>query len=208
MPTTAIRKTGMGEPAWQLAEQFPPQGHWDEFEYLALDHAVENMRTIELVDGRLEFLPAMTRQTARIVGALFDALLEFNRARRAGEVFFAGAKTKLREGEIRIPDILFALKSRRHNEEYFFGADLVMEVVGKSSIDRHRDLVDKRKAYAKAGTREYWTVDPALKRVEVLKLSGKKYVSHGVFQKGDTAASVLLKGFELDVGSALAGLKQ
>lgn len=209
MSVTTQRRADKDKPAWELAERYPVQGKWDETEYLALDNSIENQRTIELVDGFLEFLPMPSRMHERIVKFLFAVLLDYSRTHRVGEVFFSGRKVKLWENEIRLPDIVFSLHSgtQRSTEDYEAGADLVMEVVSKSAKDRRRDRVEKRVDYARAGIREYWIVDPELKKIEVLKLSGKSYVVHGEFEKGEKATSVLLKDFEVDVTAALAGLK-
>jgi Uma2 family endonuclease len=216
MPTTAQRtppprSSGAGKPAYGIAQYFPLQGHWSECDYLALDAAIENQRYVELVRGRLEFLPMPTRLHERIVKYLFVALLEYNRLHRLGEVFFSGRKFRLREGEIRLPDILLVLSTHagQDSEDYCEGADLVMEVVSKGAEDRRRDLVEKRAEYAKAGISEYWIVDPPLKQITVLTLNGgKTYRVHGEFKKGQKATSKLLKGLEVDVTEALAGLIQ
>jgi Uma2 family endonuclease len=50
----------------------------------------------------------------------------------------------------------------RVTDEYWEGADLVMEVVSSHDEDRRRDLVVKREEYARAGIAEYWIVDPEL----------------------------------------------
>jgi Uma2 family endonuclease len=209
MHATIHRKPLKAEPAWQLAERFPVQGHWTEGDYLALDASIENQRTIELVDGRLEFLPMPTIAHEKIVRHLFKALDKFNDEHETGEVFFSGVKSRLREGEIRLPDIffIFSAAKNRHTEDYYHGADLVMEVVSKSSDDRYRDWVEKRKEYAKAGIQEYWIIDPKLQQIVVFTLNGKTYRKYGEFGKGERADSVLLKGFEVDVSRALAGMK-
>ena len=208
--TTQNRRSGStGKPAWELAQYFPLQGRWSEIDYLSLDFAMENQRRIELVNGFLDFLPMPTRLHERIVKYLFVALLEFNRSKGLGEVFFSGRKTRLWKSEIRLPDILFVMKENqeRGTEDYSEGADLVMEVVSPGAKDRKRDLVEKRRGYAKAGISEYWIADPVLKQITVLKLDGKEYKDVGVFKKGQKAGSALLKGFEVDVTEALAGLK-
>jgi hypothetical protein len=38
-----------GEPAWEIAELFPPQGYWCEEEYLALTDGTNHL--VELTDG-------------------------------------------------------------------------------------------------------------------------------------------------------------
>jgi Uma2 family endonuclease len=71
--------------------------------------------------------------------------------------------------------------------------------VSGNKEDRRRDLVTKRKEYARAGIPEYWIVDPREERVLVLRLEGKCYKIHGDFSKGQAASSVLLPGFSVDV---------
>ena len=73
-----------------------------------------------------------------------------------------------------------------------------MEIV-TSPEGRVRDIEEKPDDYAAAGIPEYWIIDPKKSRITVLKLSGKKYVKHGVFKKGRRATSALLKGFGVNV---------
>lgn len=89
-------------------------------------------------------------------------------------------------------------------EKFWIGADLVMEVASGDDKDRRRDLVVKRKEYAKARIAEYWIIDPKKQRILVLHLSGKRYVVHGEFTRGDVAASQLLPGFGVDVSLAFS----
>lgn len=74
-----------------------------------------------------------------------------------------------------------------------------MEVVSPGEENRERDLVVKRREYAKAKIREYWIVDPEQKTITVLTLSGSTYKVHGVFKPGEFATSKLLKGFKVAV---------
>lgn len=85
--------------------------------------------------------------------------------------------------------------------KYWDGADLVMEVV--SETNREHDTETKREEYLKTGIPEYWLVEPAAGRITVLRLEAPEYQSHGVYVLGQTATSVLLTGFSLDVGAVL-----
>ena len=64
-----------------------------------------------------------------------------------------------------------------------------------------RDLVEKRADYAEAGIPEYWIADPRDETIRVLSLRGSAYVEHGVYRRGDTAASALLAGFGAEVSA-------
>ena len=179
-----------------LCDSMPPQGCWGDEHYLWLTDRTR--RLVEFTDGTVELLPMPTVEHQAILqflNRLFDAHL----APLGGFVLFAGLRVRIRDGKFREPD-LAALRSRsdpRNEPRYWIGADVVAEVV--SADDPARDLVAKRADYAEAGIPEYWIVDPRVETVTVLTLAGGAYVEHGVFHRGDTAASVLLDGFAVDV---------
>jgi Uma2 family endonuclease len=137
------------------------------------------------------------------VAHVYTALLGFVAPRGLGTLRFAPLRLRLWEGKFREPDVLLLLAEHddMRREQYWEGADLVVEVV--STDDRRRVLVTKRREYARAGIPEYWIVDPGEERVVVLRLDGERYSVHGEFGRGARATSVLLEGFELDVDVAL-----
>jgi Uma2 family endonuclease len=122
-----------------------------------------------------------------------------------GEVAQAPLPVRLSAGKLREPDIGYfeshRIKDSRKPPE---GADLVIEVVSPGEPNRERDLVIKRREYAKAKIREYWIVDPETKTITVLTLSGKAYKVHGNFKEGDVATSKLLKGFKVAASDVFA----
>jgi Uma2 family endonuclease len=185
------------EPAWDIARLFPDQGYWDEGDYLALD----TNHLVELTDGYIEVLPMPTTSHQRIVQYLSNLLLAFVNARDLGTLLFAPLRLRLRRDKFREPDILFASAEHAHwvGEKFWTGADLLVEVVSDDPESHERDHVKKRADYAAAGVAEYWVVDPQLRRVTVLKLSGKRYVVHGDHGAGARAESASLKGFGVDV---------
>jgi len=189
------------KPAWEIALLFPDQGEWSEDDYLWLtDHT---RCLVELTDGHVEVLPMPTDAHQRIVLFLYRALYAFLAARRFGIVLVAPLRLRLRTGRYREPDLLLLLSandSRRRNR-YWTGADLVLEVV--SPDDPKRDLVRKRREYARAGILEYWIINPATEQILVLRLAGTAYVEHGIFTRGTQATSVLLDGFTVAVAAVL-----
>jgi Uma2 family endonuclease len=185
-----------GEPAWELATLYPPQGSWSETEYLAL---TDSRKGIEYVNGCLEFPRMPTRTHQEILQLLWLLFAEFLRP-RGGAAWVSGLRVRTGRTRIRMPDVVAMLdrKDRRAAEEVFDGADLVVEVVGTDESDRHRDLVEKRAEYAGSGIPEYWIVDPVERRITVLALRGSGYVEHCVAADGATATSALLAGFRVD----------
>jgi Uma2 family endonuclease len=191
-----------GEPTWEIARLFPAQGTWSETEYLALD----TNQLMEFSDGYVEFLP-MPTMTHQLIAHLLHCLLEsFVAARGLGTVLGAPFKVKILDGRYREPDVVFMLAEHasRMSNDFWIGADLVMEVVSDGDENRFRDLVTKRDEYARAGIPEYWIVDPELGQITVLTLDGTSYAVHGEYSKGQQATSKLLPGFGVDVSAALA----
>ena len=183
------------EPTWEIAQLFPAQGHWSAEEYLALD----TNHLIEYSHGQLEVLPLPTQSHQLLVIALFKLLDNFIRTRQLGTVLLAPMRVQLWQGKFREPDILFMRTEHedRRSDQFWQGADLVMEVV--SPDDPRRDRVTKRREYAQTGIPEYWIVDPAQRSITVLTFDGQTYALHGEFEEGADATSVLLDGFNVSV---------
>jgi Uma2 family endonuclease len=194
---TTTRPPGKPEPAWDIAKLFPDQGYWSEDDYLELD----TNHLVEFTDGFIEVLPMPKMGHQKIVAYLYGLLLAFVAPSELGTVLFAPFRIRLRRNNFREPDVIFMLAKHasRMSEDYWEGADLVMEVVSDTPNARARDLVKKRKEYAAAGIAEYWIIDPKDRRITVLKLAGKNYAVHGEFRAGQKARSALVNGFEADV---------
>jgi len=194
--TTARRRNTKTSFLREIAPILPEQGEWSEADYLWLTNRTN--RLIELSDGRIEVLPMPTEKHQAILLYLYRAFFPVIE-QLGGKVFVAALRLHLATERFREPDLLLLLAAddpRRHNE-YWEGADLVVEVV--SPDDPRRDLVQKRREYAEAGIPEYWIVNPQTETISVLRLEGTKYAEHGVFQRGDQATSALLAGFQVSV---------
>jgi Uma2 family endonuclease len=191
-----------GDPVWELALMRPRQGEWTEEEYLR----IEETEFVELVDGCLEFLPMPTLFHQRIALFLRDLLNEhLKRTRTKAEVGVAPCPVKLWPLHAREPDVFVLMPGRVTDAKRPpNGADLVAEIVSEGAEARQRDLVDKRRDYARAGVQEYWIVDPEAETITVLALGKKRYRLHGEFESGDTATSVLLGGFSVSVAAVFA----
>lgn len=190
------------EPAWEVSRLFPAQGAWSEEEYLGLP----GNHLVEFDSGQIEVLQMPSQSHQLLVAFLYRLLSDFVRQQGLGLVLFAPLPVKLWQGKMREPDVLFMRrehKDRRH-ENYWSGADLVMEVV--SPDDPSRDKIAKRREYARAGIPEYWLVDPFEKTVTVFSLpeQAEEYAVHGVFGSGGLAQSASLPGFSMAVDGLFA----
>ena len=116
-----------------------------------------------------------------------------------GTVLYSPLRVYIREDKYREPDLLLLRNAAdpRGQDEYWFGADLVVEIV--SQDDPERDTVEKPVDYATAGIPEYWIVNPLDEKITVLTLQGETYITHGVFGRGDNATSPSLTGFSVHV---------
>jgi Uma2 family endonuclease len=195
----AVPRSRRGTPTWEIARLFPDQGEWSVSDYLDLN----TNQLIEYIDGRLVFLPMPTRAHQFIAWNVFRLLDNYVRSRNVGNALFAPYRVRVRRGKFREPDVLYVAHGRKMEERFSQGADLVVEIVSGADEDRQRDLVEKRKDYAVARVPEYWIVDPAAETITVLMLRGRSYRVHGTFQRGQTATSVLLPGFAVQVSACL-----
>jgi Uma2 family endonuclease len=183
---------------------FPRQGEWTEEEYLELESNKPNW-LVELNDGCLEVLPMPDLFHQGIVRFLFKLLDAYVVRHGLGEVFFSPLPVRLWENQLREPDVLFLKRERvRNRRKPPEGADLVMEVVSKGAANRQRDVIAKRRVYAKAMIPEYWIADPENRTITVLRLIGERFKVHGKFRTGQRAASHLLTGFAVDVDAVFA----
>lgn len=186
--------------AWKefLFEVMPRQGTWTEEQYLAMtDHT---NRLVEFTDGRLELLPMPNDRHQAILAFLYEAFTAFVRP-RGGKVRFAPLRLRIRPGKFREPDLLLVRSAddpRRQNR-FWTGADLALEVVSPDKPSR--DLIDKRDDYAEGGVPEYWIVNPEDETITVLVLNEGRYIEAGVFYRGQSAASELLKQYVVDVST-------
>lgn len=198
-PEAADVRSRKGTPTWEIARLFPHQGEWTEADYLALD----TNQLIELSDGCLEFLPIPTLFHQRFVLFVLEALRRYVAENNLeGDVLPAPLRIRTVPGKIREPDVVFIKPERiadRHSPPN--GADLVVEIVSPGEDPRQRDLETKPEEYARAGIGEFWIVDPETQIVTVHSLEGDRYRVHGQFKKGQTADSVLLNEFRLDVSA-------
>ena len=192
--TPMIPATLESGPAWEIARLFPEQGHWDEADFLALNRLTNKF--VELVNRRIEVLEMPTKPHQIRARRLADAIDAFCKARKIqGETVLAAYPVRVKAGRFREPDVVFAFDASRLGDDFAQKPDLVAEVV---SQDRRRDLVEKRRDYAKAGIAEYWIIDREKQQVIVLALKGGKYLVFGESGVSERAKSRVLKGFEID----------
>ena len=180
----------------KLLELLPDQGAWQDEDYLWLTDRTRKL--VELSDGYVEMLPPPTDRHQSILEVLFLLFHGFVTP-LGGKVHLAGIRLHLAPGLFREPDLLLLLdaKDTRRQDRFWTGANLVLEVLSKD--DPQRDLVQKRREYARAMIPEYWIVNPLNETILVYRLHGKRYQRVGKFARGAKAYSVLLANFSVSV---------
>lgn len=196
VPPSAPDSAGV---TWEVATLFPRQGLWSDAEFLNLTDDLTHL--VELTDGHLEVLEMPTTSHQQIVLRLVRQLSDFVQPRQLGLALMAPLRVRLRSGMFREPDVVFASAKHAHyvQDDFWTGADLVMEVVSSGAKSRRRDLEQKRREYAEAEIDEYWIVDPLSETISVLARIGLEYQVSGEFRNSEIARSQLLSGFTVSV---------
>lgn len=167
-------------------------------------------RRHEILDGEHAVSPAPRTRHQRLVARLDRSLGAFADARGLGEVFVAPFDVVLSDYDVVQPDLLFVSDARLGivDEVNCKGApDLVVEVLSEGT--RRRDLVEKRRLYARAGVAEYWAVDPVVDAVQVFRPAAGE---PGRYERaaelwaeaGGALASPLLPGWSLALAELFA----
>ncbi|MGQ9570484.1 MAG: Uma2 family endonuclease [Thermodesulfovibrionales bacterium] len=154
----------------------------------------------ELIEGELLMTPSPVTKHQRISGKLEFELRKFVTENNLGEVFDAPYDVYFDEENVVQPDILFISKERLNiiGEKNIQGApDLVIEIISENTA--YRDLIQKKKLYAKFGVKEYWIVIPGEELAEVYILKDNTYVLHKTYNKNDTLGSPFLKNLRIEL---------
>jgi len=154
----------------------------------------------ELIEGELLMTPSPITNHQRISGRIEFALRKFVSENDLGEVFDAPYDVYLDDENVVQPDMMFISKGRSKiiGEKNLQGApDLVVEILSESTA--YRDLIQKKKLYAKFGVKEYWIVVPEEKTIDIYSLKDKSYLLYKSYGKDATLESMSLRGFRIEL---------
>lgn len=157
---------------------------------------------IEWVDGEVIAMSPVTREHGCIKLFLVTLISQFATMNDLGEA--CGMPYNMKTGPNlpgRSPDVLFVAKANlaRMKNEYLDGpADLAVEIISPGS--RKIDKEVKFAEYEQGGVKEYWIVDPKLKRVDFYyRDTNGKFTAVSAGDDGIYHSRVLA-GFWLEVG--------
>ena len=139
-----------------------------------LAYQYDVMKKEELIDGKIVMMsprPAINHnRIVTNISGIFDNYLKGKRC----QPFCDGTEVWLDEKNHFIPDAMIVCNPDIIGSHHIDGApDLVVEVLSPSTYDR--DMTVKMAAYARAGVKEYWIVEPEARRVAVHLLKGDTY---------------------------------
>ncbi|OHE57724.1 MAG: restriction endonuclease [Thermodesulfovibrio sp. RBG_19FT_COMBO_42_12] len=154
----------------------------------------------ELIEGELYMTPSPITNHQRISGRIEFELRKFVAENDCGEVFDAPYDVYFDDENVVQPDILFISKDRLNiiGDKNLQGApDLVIEILSESNA--YRDLIQKKKLYARHGVQEYWIVVPGEKNIDIHILKDKTYQLYQTLGEDEILESPILKGFKMEL---------
>jgi Uma2 family endonuclease len=152
----------------------------------------------ELARGVLEVTHVPSDPHGEVVYHLYRALARHDLA-QPGVIKRSGGAAEFRlwlPGMVsgRNPDVAVVLRNTPRDHRGHRPPVLAFEVVSKGG--QARDYQVKREEYLAFGLREYWIVDPLIRRVTVLIRDGDAWIER-VFQGEQAAEGLVLPGFTL-----------
>lgn len=131
----------------------------------------------EIINGKKIKKRSNSPRHSFVVGALSSNLDNYLHGNGRGKVFINNLNVHLSDENIFKPDIIVVSKENSHiidwNRGIYGVPDMVVEVLSRST--RKIDLTSKKDSYEACGVKEYWTVDPILRLVDVYLLNDGKY---------------------------------
>ena len=154
----------------------------------------------ELIEGELYMTPSPITNHQRISGRIEFELRKFVAENDCGEVFDAPYDVYFDDKNVVQPDILFISKDRLNiigDKNLQVAPDLVIEILSESNA--YRDLIQKKKLYARHGVQEYWIVVPGEKTIDIHILKDKTYQLYQTLGEDEILESPILKGFKMEL---------
>lgn len=115
----------------------------------------------------------------RVAGNIYHVFRNYLKGKTC-EAFGDGVDVFITEEDNVIPDAMIICNNDIIKPDGIHGApDLIVEVLSPSTAKNDRGY--KKDLYERAGVKEYWIVDPAVRTIEAYLLSAEKYVLDGYY---------------------------
>src|SRR3990170_8067067 len=154
----------------------------------------------ELIDGELLMTPSPTPSHQRVSRKLEFILESIITENNLGEIFYAPCDVYLDNENVVQPDILFISQDKLNiiGDKNIQGVpNLVIEIISENSV--YRDMVQKKRLYARFNVKEYWIVIPEEEEIEVYILEDNTYQLYCAYKKVEELVSPSLKGLKIEL---------
>jgi len=152
----------------------------------------------QLVEGELIMSPSPTSHHQAILWNFAQIFGRYLDKRPIGRAFFAPLDVYLSNHNVFQPDVLFIATANLGilKKDGVHGApDIVVEVLSPSNAQLDRKT--KRRVYARAGVKEFWLVDPALRQIQLSLFPADRARPVKLIEENESFASPLLPGLKL-----------
>lgn len=140
---------------------------------LAYQDDFEEKRRVELIGGKAVMMAPASSDHNHIAGNIHGIFWGYLRGKPCVP-FGDNEKVFLSESDRFVPDFMVVCDRDKIKPDGVHGApDLVVEVLSPRTAKY--DRAHKKDAYARAGVREYWLVDPANKSIEIYRPDGVRF---------------------------------
>jgi Uma2 family endonuclease len=166
------------------------------------DALPETTQPTELIDGEIIVSPSPIPLHQISVGNTYNYVRDL---KPNGMVLLSPMDVYLDDLNVVQPDVFWVAYQSRcvMTRKRFEGPpDLVVEVLFPTTVARDRG--DKFDLYERFGVYEYWMTDPDARFVEVYTHNGQHFVRQGVFTAGQTFASKILGGVDVEVAKLMS----
>lgn len=154
----------------------------------------------QLIGGEIIMTPSPTPYHQKISAEISFRLISFVKDKKLGEVFVAPLDIYLSDKDVYQPDIIFISKERQEiiGKRKIEGApDMVIEIL--SPFTAYYDLRKKYRVFEQYGVREYWIVDPELRKIEVYENQNKRFKIYSEAEGEGTVSSKVLDGLTISL---------
>ncbi len=155
----------------------------------------------ELIEGELLMMtPSPTPKHQIISGKIEFELRRFVTDNDLGVVLYAPCDVYLDDKNVVQPDIMFISNDRLNiiGEKNIQSApDLTIEIISKSSA--YRDMVQKKKLYARFGVMEYWIVIPEEESIDIYILKDNACTLYKRYTVDEVLESPSITGLRIEL---------
>jgi len=147
----------------------------------------------QLIGGEFVMTLSPTPYHQEISQKLEFRILSYIEKNNLGRLYHALLDVFLSDSDVYQPDIMFISRKRLQiiGKKKIEGApDIVIEVLSPGTA--YYDLRKKYKVYEEHGVREYWIVDPELKKIEVYENQNKNFKIYSEAEGEGTVSSKVL----------------